>query len=325
MSEPDTLLVLPRLRIQNANAISGVFTWGFPAMTAFVGMMHALERKCAAANLDVAFNGIGVVCHQHEAQVTQGGYTRAFHLTRNPVGKDGKTAAIVEEGRIHLDISLVLEVDLKDLRLNGEDETRAFAQQVADLLATLRIAGGTIQPSLPGRKQRSPWLLLVDETPDVRELQLRRLRQQLLPGFALVLRDDLLQQHRDLMQQTDPNADLLDAWLDLSRLNHDSRETEEGVEWYIRRDHPGWLVPIPVGFAALSELYEGGKVEAARDQTTPFRFVEGIYSIGQWVSPHWFKSFNDFLWYVDNDLDTGTYRLNNDYQQTAQREAEKEF
>ncbi|MDP0953515.1 type I-F CRISPR-associated protein Csy2, partial [Klebsiella pneumoniae] len=45
MSEPDTLLVLPRLRIQNANAISGVFTWGFPAMTAFVGMMHALERK----------------------------------------------------------------------------------------------------------------------------------------------------------------------------------------------------------------------------------------------------------------------------------------
>lgn len=325
MSEPDTLLVLPWLRIQNANAISGVFTWGFPAMTAFVGMMHALERKCAAANLDVAFTGVGVVCHQHEAQVTQGGYTRAFHLTRNPVGKDGKTAAIVEEGRIHLEISLVLEVDLKDLRLSGEDETGAFAQQVADLLATLRVAGGTIQPPPPGRKQRRPWLLRVDETQDVRERQLRRLKQQLLPGFALVLRDDLLQQHRYLMQQADPDADLLDAWLDLSRLNHDCRETEEVVEWYIRRDHPGWLVPIPIGFAALSELYEAGQVEAARDQTTPFRFVEGIYSVGQWVSPHRFKSFNDFLWYVDNDLDTGTYRLNNDYEQTAQREAEKEF
>lgn len=325
MSEPDTLLVLPLLRIQNANAISGVFTWGFPAMTAFVGMMHALERKCAAANLDVAFTGVGVVCHQHEAQVTQGGYTRAFHLTRNPVGKDGKTAAIVEEGRIHLEISLVLEVDLKDVRLSGEDETRAFAQQVADLLATLRVAGGTIQPPLPGRKQRRPWLLRVDENQDVRERQLRRLKQQLLPGFSLVLRDDLLQQHRDVMQQTDPETDLLDAWLDLSRLNHDCRETEEDIEWFIRRDYPGWLVPIPVGFAALSELYEGGQVEAARDQTTPFRFVEGIYSIGEWVSPYRFKSFNDILWYVDNDLETGTYRLNNDYQQTAQREAEKEF
>lgn len=324
MSELDTLLILPRLRIQNANAISG-FTWGFPSMTAFVGLMHALERKCATASLDVAFNGVGVICHQHEAQATQGGYTRAFHLTRNPVDKAGNTAAIVEEGRIHLEISLLLDVDLKGKRLNGDEETTAFARQVAELLATLRVAGGTIQPPLPGKRQRSPWLLRVDETAEGRDKQMRRLRQQLLPGFALVLRDDLLQEHHQLMQQTDPNADLLDAWLDLSRLNHDCRETEEGVEWYIRRDHPGWLVPIPIGFSALSELYEAGQVEAARDQTTAFRFVEGIYSIGQWVSPHRLKHFDDFLWYVDNDRDAGTYRLNNDYHKTAQREAEKEL
>jgi len=31
------LLVLPRLRIQNANAISSPMTWGFPAMSAFIG------------------------------------------------------------------------------------------------------------------------------------------------------------------------------------------------------------------------------------------------------------------------------------------------
>ena len=31
------LLVLPRLRIQNANAISSPLTHGFPSMTAFLG------------------------------------------------------------------------------------------------------------------------------------------------------------------------------------------------------------------------------------------------------------------------------------------------
>ena len=39
------LLILPRLQIQNANAISGPLTWGFPAPTAFTGFVHALERR----------------------------------------------------------------------------------------------------------------------------------------------------------------------------------------------------------------------------------------------------------------------------------------
>ena len=39
------LLVLPRLRIQNANAISSPLTWGFPAITAFTGLMTALKRR----------------------------------------------------------------------------------------------------------------------------------------------------------------------------------------------------------------------------------------------------------------------------------------
>ena len=41
------------------------------------------------------------------------GYVRNFNLTRNPVDKDGSTAAIVEEGRMHLQITLVLAVSEK--------------------------------------------------------------------------------------------------------------------------------------------------------------------------------------------------------------------
>src|SRR5690554_6483156 len=100
------LLVIPRLRVQNAIAISSPSTHGFPAMTAYVGLMWALERKQKQSGQDIQLDTIGVVCHDRQEQVTDGGFVKTFRLTRNPVDKAGKTAAIVEEGRIHLEISL---------------------------------------------------------------------------------------------------------------------------------------------------------------------------------------------------------------------------
>ena len=37
-------ILLDRLKVQNANAISG-FTWGFPSITHFLGFTHNLQRK----------------------------------------------------------------------------------------------------------------------------------------------------------------------------------------------------------------------------------------------------------------------------------------
>ena len=139
------LLVIPRLRVQNANAISSPLTHGFPAMTAFLGLLWALERKLKETGLDIPLNTIGVVCHDHQEQVTEGGFVKTFRLTRNPVDKAGKTAAIVEEGRIHLEISLVIGLTTD----NWRDEHLA---QVAEILASMRIAGGTVHP------QEKPWL-----------------------------------------------------------------------------------------------------------------------------------------------------------------------
>ena len=63
MAEPlkfDHLLVIPNLRVQNANAISSPLTHGFPSVTAFLGLMWALERKTRAADMDFRFNAVGV-------------------------------------------------------------------------------------------------------------------------------------------------------------------------------------------------------------------------------------------------------------------------
>ncbi|EPC00313.1 hypothetical protein L861_07395 [Litchfieldella anticariensis FP35 = DSM 16096] len=323
MPDIHSLLVLPHLRVQNANAISSPMTWGFPAMSALVGLMHALERKLPVS-LDIEFERVGVICHHFDAQVTQGGFTRAFHLTRNPIDKSGDTAAIVEEGRVHLELTLVFAV--RGEVCHGSEEARdAAAKAVADIVAGMRIAGGSVMPSLSGQASRQrPALIPLDESDEERDAQFKRLRRRWLPGFALVLRDDLLAQRLSEMQQDRPDATALDAWLDLSRLNHECERiatTDEGgnphdeIHWEIRRP-PGWIVPIPIGYGALSDTFEPGTVANSRDTSTPFRFVESLYSVGQWISPHRLERPQDLLWYVDNDLDAGLYRLQNDYRTT---------
>lgn len=319
----EALLVLPRLRVQNANAISSPMTWGFPAITAFTGLMTALERRLGPS-AGIAFYGVGVVCHGFEPQVTRTGYTRSFHLTRNPLLQDGSTAAIAEEGRVHLDITLIFEVELTP-EPRSEGELAQLAAHIGDVLASMRIAGGSVIPPLPGkfRNPPRPSLVRIPATAEACREEFRRLRRRWLPGFALVSRDDLLQVRLAELQLTTPGATLLDAWLDLSRLNHravcqetvneKTGSTVDTIEW-VPDSRPGWIVPIPVGFAALSELHDPGVVAGARDPNLPFRFVESVYSIGQWISPHRLTSISDLLWEPLHDVGRGLYRCVNKYQ-----------
>ena len=324
--EHSALLVLPHVRVQNANAISSPMTWGFPAITAFTGLMTALERRLGP-EAGIAFYGVGVVCHGFEAQVTSAGYTRAFHLTRNPVLADGSTAGIVEEGRVHLDVTLIFDVQLTDAH-RGEAERVALAERVAHQLAGMRLAGGSVMPALPGAARR-PTRAVLEMVPDEgqddeRRKQFRRLARRWLPGFALVSRDDLLQSRLAELRASDPAATALDAWLDLSRWNMRAVErpakagddAKPTVEW-VSDARAGWTVPIPVGFAALSELHAPGTVNGARDMGTPFRFVETVWSIGQWISPHRLKSLKDLVWSPhhnrEHPTEHGLYRCRNDY------------
>lgn len=315
----DHLLVLPRLRVQNANAVSSPLTHGFPSVTAFQGLMWALERKTRAAGLDLAFKAVGTVCHDHQEQVTEGGFVKAFRLTRNPVGKDGGTAAIVEEGRIHLELSLVFAI--RSERWNQEPETRDVdIASVADLLAGMRIAGGSLlPPAQPGRLRYRPWSIDLTGTEDDQQVEFRKARMRLLPGFALVSREDRLEARLAELQAEHASVTRLDAWLSLSRINwrYQPAEKDGKGEWLNDRKGQGWIVPIPIGYGALGDVHEPGDVANARDASTPFRFVESLYSTGEWVSPHRLQSPQHLLWYVDSRPSDGLYRCRNDYRPAA--------
>lgn len=333
--QPQALLVLPRLRVQNANAISSPLTHGFSSITAFTGLMWALERKLSQADVPLHMHAVGVVCHHYQEQIKGRGRLYdpfTFNLSRNPVDKDGSTAAIVEEGRIHLEITLVFTVSQKSAAgvaptlVQGADVAmQQWADTAGSVLSQMRVAGGSLLPSRagPGRRVR-PWLRVLSDDAQQRTKQFREWRRQWLPGFALVGRDDLLAERLRTLRAIDPQTTLLDAWLHAARANHQPTTPEAGkapladgkVPWEdpLRKRGSGWLVPIPVGYAALSDRHAAGSVLNARDAAAPLRFVESIYSLGEWVSPHRLTHLEQLLWHAETDEAKGLYRCRNGYQ-----------
>ena len=313
MSDADALLVLPRLRVQNANALSSPHTWGFPAISAFIGLMQSLERRLTAEGCNILFDGVGVICHTHEPQMSRNGFTQQCNLTRNPLTQDGGTPALVEEGRTHLDITLVFHVRPPE-DLNDTDEA---AKRVGELIHGIRIAGGTVIPNKRVARYRTTptWASLGDD-PDQRAATFKAQSRRWLPGFALVGRDDLLHEHHAERQGIHPDSDLIDTWLDLAGLNmepeHIGQDAKTKSAWH-PRGPSGWIVPIPVGYGALTPATQGGDVPGARDSSTPVCFVESLFSVGEWKSPHHLTGINQLVWYVANDLEQGCYRLRNDY------------
>jgi len=329
LTAKDGLLILSRLQIQNANAIGSPLTHGFPSITALIGFMWALNRKLIDENIGLNLNGVGVICHDHQEQVSQDNYRKRFALARHPVRKDGKAASIIEEGRIHLEVSLIFDVNRvvgsleEDLFLQGEDTTRDdLALRLSEIISDMRVAGGYIISENP-----TAALLGLPENAEARAEQFIQLSRQLLPGFALVSRHDLLKDRWDKMKMEQSSASLLDAWLDLSRFAYRARPLAEGekppvdgkVEWLSNRPRgTGWIVPTSVGYAALSPLYPAGAVRSSRDTMTPFRFVEALHSIGEWVAPHRLTDVDQLLWYPQTEPDKGLYRVINRYTSLAQ-------
>ena len=127
-------LCLRRLKLQNANAMSSPYTIGFPAMTAWMGAVHALERKVSREDAfqEIRFPRMAVACHEFELQTYrgEGDYVNSVIISSNPLRKKGaafERPPFIEEARVHLTVSLLIEV----AELNV-DKVEAFIQKVRE-------------------------------------------------------------------------------------------------------------------------------------------------------------------------------------------------
>lgn len=299
-----TMLILRHIRIQNANALSSPYTIGFPAMTAWLGFTHALQRKLRDRGFAVEFDGTGVVSHNMALQTYKGpnDFVASIIGTGNPLDpkseKDNVQNAVrpsfIEEARCHLDVSLVIAVTGLSV-----DERDDFCTSVNKLLTgSMKIAGGDIFDFY------TPTVVNLNDT-DSDEVS--RLFRSLMPGYALIERRELMQQAMESGQ------DALDAMLDYLAVHHHCHKDDKGkVTWSSARksaplpaedidDEPqptGWIVPVAVGFQGLTPLAESLN---RRDTDTPHRFAESVVTLGEFRMVYRLNSIGQLLWHYHYD------------------------
>ncbi|WP_352288818.1 type I-F CRISPR-associated protein Csy2 [Psychrobacter sp. GW64-MNA-CIBAN-0177] len=272
-------LLFKKVVINGANTISSPLTYGFPAITGFLGSFHAMSRKMADDEQlsNVSLGGVLLACHDCQPQMyrpnSYNNYT--FNQTRNPIKKDGKTASIIEEGKCHLVMSFVVEV-LADTKLTTEQQESAI-QKTSQWIQQQRMASGSVR----GLARFEP--VQYFDSSDISAVI-----PQLLPAFVLMDAQDEFAQIINDVQKDDPDATPLDALIEVCAL-HQIPETQKNgdTKWLTtsRKSGHGWLVPMPVGYQGISDRYDAGVMQNVRNPEYPSQYVEAIYSLGKWVYP----------------------------------------
>ncbi|UOO82559.1 type I-F CRISPR-associated protein Csy2 [Uruburuella testudinis] len=297
MKTPCYYAVFERVSIQAANAVSGPLSYGFPALNGFLGAMHALNRKLSATGMPASLGGVLIANHRCDIQAFQADIfsDAVFIQSRNPIKRNGETAPIIEEGKVHLTVSLAVEVfgHINDI----QPQANELAEQLAKLLYQQRIAGGSV--TRIGRCRLYP----THQSADV--------RRRLLPGFVLMNADRKLKiitaelksgichkYSRGRLKAEDgedgepiptgmpanPDASQLDALLATAMRYHQPQANGEWHSTGIKSRH-GWIVPLPLGYQAISPLFPAGKMQHSRNPDYPACYAEALYGLGEWVFP----------------------------------------
>jgi len=348
-------LLIKHIKVQDANAVAG-FTWGFPAITHFLGFTHNLSRKLQKHDnfFDIHLSGCAVIAHHH--QVHTYGYNQltqskkpAYQYKEQAKNKVG-SPPVIEEGKMNMTVSLLIKSDG-----NIGNRKDSLVSWLTNVCKRQRLAGGTVLDIADID------FLRIDN--EQNKGNLRGLIHKLLPGFVLIDRSDYLEEHFHYLQSKNSEAELFDAWLDFIALKQKARPVSEKInrhlnkladsdpeniqyqkllelwlnhlekpynlheipeelmdyfstvpenkankplldQWqaycspdektdatweYITKHKQGFLVPLMVGYKAISPLYKNAEVANTRDNETDVCFVEAIHSIGEWQGMHRIK------------------------------------
>lgn len=282
-------LLLNRIKVQNANAIAG-FTWGFPAVTHFLGFSHNLSRKLKDNQLyqDITLNGCAVIAHKHHVHHYKSPNGICFSQNKTPhyleVKCDKgrlKDPSVIEEGKMNMTVSLL--IDLSDSYLGNLQDS--FINWIYNISLGQRLAGGTILT------------IKAVEVVDITDAtHLQRLKRNLLPGFVLHDRFDYLEQHFTRLKSINPDTELLDAWLDFSSIKQKARPKSNLInqhlmqqfkespdksllgDWENHKAHPYDKNHIPIGlkdyFSSLDIDLNKALVTQWREYSAPTEIID---------------------------------------------------
>lgn len=295
-------LLVDRICVHHANAISSPLTYGFPAISAFVGMMHRLNRCLPKPCEITGFESVLIASHRCTPYLFRADkFSDArFIQKRHPVRKNGESASIIEEGKVDLEISLVFKVcgDAALIKKNKE----ALEAQLENLIQGQRIAGGHILSIkrcalfdydyfVTIEKLLFPAYILCDAS-----LELSQIQEELRTG------KNSSGETTNYPAQLDANE--LDALLATAQIFHiPPQDSQDEWKHYSVKQNRGWLVPIPIGYQAISPEYAAGEMLNTRHPNYPSQYVEAVYGLGQWIFPHQMTTKTYAFWQYDNSLE----------------------
>lgn len=277
------IILIKRIKILDANALSSPYTIGFPAMTAWLGAVHALQKQINKYEeyKNIIFSATGVVCHNMQLRVHKVGFNNSIIGTRNPLNEKGENAAIIQEAKCHLEVSLVIEY--QNISFTGEKE-QIFIEKIKNLiLGKIRFAGGSV---INSGEHNS----LTVERYSLEDTDYKKIVSKLGLCYALIERRDLIE------EEMKKGSDALDSILKYAK-------PEKGRE--------GWIIPIAVGFQAISDLSPAGTVKNQRDPAVPHRFAESIVTLGEFKMPRRFNKLSKIMWRYHFDEQNGLYLCHN--------------
>lgn len=267
-------LLLSHVKVHNANAMSSSLTVGFPALTAFLGFSHQLERLANQKGFANRFTKVAVCSHDFNMQWHRNPEDEFYSFigTANPLTQDGKRASFIEEPRCDMDVSLLIEsTDVISAKLLA---------WLKETVKTMKLAGGDVLDVGDASVFASSYEALTDE-------EFRRLKRKVMPGYWLVERSDLVQ--NGMEQGLDAMTALLQVLKVICTITKQGQEEER--QW--QKLVPGWIVPISVGFHGLTPCHYAIN---QRDKTKEHRFAEAIVTLGEFKMAHRVSSLREILW-----------------------------
>ncbi len=282
------LLILPHLKVNNANGWSSPITSGFPSVCALGGSIHALQRQLNNNGFNcIEITEFGIISHKFkEHSYRERKYEDASIIAcAKPLDKNGKRSSFVPEIKCTMEISLICDIEGCS---NVEDIEQAVEKIINN---SVRIASGDV--SLTAK----PYIVNVG-TEEHDENFKRYIIRKLMPGYALIERRDLM------INSMKEGHDALDALLAHVCVMNEPFLNNGRIEIKQSRNEKGWIVPISTGYAAISDI---AKAVNQRDPDSQHRFAESLVTLGEFKMLHRIKNVNSLLWHADYDEDKGIY------------------
>lgn len=267
-----TIVVFGPYRLQGCNAMHNDLCQGIVAPSALAGFAHATDLKLRAEGNPLGIAGAGVIVHDHEFAPGQ----PKLPLSGSDLRSGKGAASIVATRTVDATISLIVEIVEPSFPDEiSHDDTKDAVNEISALVAGSRLGGGVLHPIFNGRFRTTLGIAYDQNT-------LRMFLRRHPGGWFLKDRHDLL---TDLARQFDDPMDaLLHALVMVPLDEAEMAKVEAAPKARIkrRRNVPGAVVPVAVGYAAI-ETPKARRTLRSPKGTHLHVYAESVTSLGEYV------------------------------------------